>query len=247
MLPSLNILPMFSINTFKTEKSVGQLLFFLDGHVSHMSYHLSSFCKEHLLQPLDVSFFAPLKKHWQKFLKTWRINHDGIDIQKFDVPTALSEIIKKEDFIATFTAGFKCCGLYPFNPNGINYDTFVKQSITFNHDKSEPNVDKSLLENEQAFKYLEKKSIAIFYKNSRHKKIIIYRGLAKLNILLYLILGARFTMIFIAKIQLRMKLFKLMIPQICFEKTDDILNGTYVQNCGLNNILLILYNNLMNY
>ena len=52
------------------------VIVFLDGHISHMSYCLSAFCKQqqiilcclppnatHILQPLDVAVFAPLKKH----------------------------------------------------------------------------------------------------------------------------------------------------------------------------------------
>ncbi|XP_039302911.1 uncharacterized protein LOC120357158 [Solenopsis invicta] len=117
------------------------VIVFLDGHISHMSYCLSSFCKQqqiilcclppnatHILQPLDVAVFAPLKKHWQKFVKTWRSSHDGMDIQKFDIPGALSEIIKEKDFSKTIQAGFKCCGLYPFDPNAVKYDKCVTQT-----------------------------------------------------------------------------------------------------------------------
>lgn len=117
------------------------VIVFLDGHISHMSYCLSAFCKQqqiilcclppnatHILQPLDVAVFAPLKKHWQKFVKTWRSSHDGMDIQKFDIPNALSEIIKKIDLSKTIQAGFKCCGLYPFDPNAVKYDKCVTQT-----------------------------------------------------------------------------------------------------------------------
>ena len=117
------------------------VIVFLDRHGSHLSYHLSEFCSEnqivvaclppnttHMMQPLDVSFFAPMKKKWCKMLKTWRINHDGIDLQKFDIPVALFDILREENFKKSITAGFKCCGLYPFDVEGVNYNKCVKQS-----------------------------------------------------------------------------------------------------------------------
>ncbi|XP_008178159.1 uncharacterized protein LOC103307706 [Acyrthosiphon pisum] len=52
---------------------------FLDGHSSHLSLRLSKFCREnglilitlypnstHILQPLDVAVFGPLKSSWKK-------------------------------------------------------------------------------------------------------------------------------------------------------------------------------------
>jgi len=76
------------------------VIVFLDGH---LSYHLSYFCREneiiicclppnttHVLQPFDVAFFAPLKQQWKKFLKLWRLQHNDNDIQKFEIPAALS-------------------------------------------------------------------------------------------------------------------------------------------------------------
>lgn len=58
------------------------VVLFLDNHSSHVSLQLSEFCQEkgiilvalppnstHILQPLDVSFFKPLKSNnWNKEL-----------------------------------------------------------------------------------------------------------------------------------------------------------------------------------
>ena len=116
------------------------VIVFLDGHVSHLSYQLSKFCREHeiiicclppntthILQPLDVAFSAPLKQQWKKFIKLWRIQHDGSDLQKFEIPTALSQIINKTEFNEAVKAGFRNCGLYPYNPNAIDYSKCVQQ------------------------------------------------------------------------------------------------------------------------
>lgn len=86
------------------------VIVFLDGHVSHISYHLSEFCKTndiiliclppntHIMQPLDVAFFTPLKKLWNKIIQTWRIHRDRNDLHKFDIPAALADIIKEKNF-----------------------------------------------------------------------------------------------------------------------------------------------------
>lgn len=144
------------------------VIVFLDGHVSHLSYELSVFCKNHqiilcclppnathILQPLDVAVFAVLKKQWQKFVKNWRTNYNGMDIQKFDVPKALAEIIEKEDFAQTIKAGFKCCGLYPFDPDGVNYEKCIKQVTSITLDVKEVVQSKSHAD-EQLLQQLEK-------------------------------------------------------------------------------------------
>lgn len=55
------------------------VVFFLDGHSSHLTLHLSNFCVEneieiialppnstHILQPMDLAVFRPLKVYWKK-------------------------------------------------------------------------------------------------------------------------------------------------------------------------------------
>lgn len=63
----------------KDKKVLFPVLMFLDGHSSQLTYHLSKFCSDHdiiligifpnathLLQPLDVAVFKPLKQGWSK-------------------------------------------------------------------------------------------------------------------------------------------------------------------------------------
>lgn len=60
------------------EKIRFPVVLFLDGHSSHLTLNLSKFCKEHeiilialppnsthIMQPLDISFFHPLKSAWR--------------------------------------------------------------------------------------------------------------------------------------------------------------------------------------
>lgn len=109
------------------------VIVFLDGHVSHMSIHLSNFCKDkqiilccfpphatYILQPLDVSLFFPLKQRWKTLIRNWRIENDGRDVQKHQVPSFLAKIIGEENFSTAIKNGFKSCGLYPFDANAVN-------------------------------------------------------------------------------------------------------------------------------
>ena len=116
------------------------IVLFLDGHVSHLSIHLSSFCREmqieiccfpphatHIIQPLDVALFFPLKQKWKGFVKNWRIQNEGREVQKYHVPLLLSRIIRHEDFTNTLKNGFKTCGLYPFDENTVNYTKCIQE------------------------------------------------------------------------------------------------------------------------
>jgi hypothetical protein len=63
----------------------------LDLHASHLTIHLGEFCKNniiiliclfpntiHILQPLDVTVFAPLKSKWKSTIRQWRLDHDMV-------------------------------------------------------------------------------------------------------------------------------------------------------------------------
>jgi hypothetical protein len=113
-------------------KTIGsKRLLILDNHESHVSIEFRSFCKEnnivllwmpphssHLLQPLDVGCFSPLKTAFSKQNQGLIRNHI------FHV--------KKEDFLATFQtafmatfttanikAGFRGSGIHPFDPGAV--------------------------------------------------------------------------------------------------------------------------------
>lgn len=125
---------------------------FLDGHVSHLSAQLSTFCREkqieiccfpshatHLLQPLDVAFFAPLKKKWKKLVRTWRLKNEGADLKKHQVPALLDELIHAEDFTEAVKNGFRTCGLHPFDSAAVNYSKCVNESapVAFENNQEE--------------------------------------------------------------------------------------------------------------
>lgn len=130
----------------KNRETVFPVILFLDGHKSHLTMHLSQLCRQnniivvalvpnttHMMQPLDVAVFFPLKQSWRKLVKKWRIDNDGMEITKINLPSALhSLLVDDESFSNNIKSGFKTCGLYPFGADFVNYKRIVKQSATGN-------------------------------------------------------------------------------------------------------------------
>lgn len=109
------------------------MIILIDGHHSHLSLEPSRFCREnklilialypnstHILQPLDVVVFGPLKKMSQKTVRKWRIDNDGKEITKNDVRRILSDLIQAPT-MTNIIAGFKTTGLHPFDVNAVDF------------------------------------------------------------------------------------------------------------------------------
>ncbi|CAG5075846.1 Protein of unknown function [Cotesia congregata] len=160
------------------------VIVFLDGHVSHMSIHLSKFCKEkqiilccfpphatHILQPLDVSFFFPLKQRWKNLIRNWRIENNGADVEKHNVPAFLSKLINEENFVNVIKSGFKACGICPFDADAVDYTKCVeiKESQNAQNISNEPESQKSaqVLSHRQ---FIESKIDADVLKRFKHAK-----------------------------------------------------------------------------
>lgn len=111
------------------------ILFYLDGHRSHLTLHLSNFCaangieiialypnSTHILQPMDLSVFRPLKSYWKKAVNNWKLEHLGQNLKKEHfaavLKTALQSISKD-----SIKHGFRTGGLQPFGPA---YEDFSK-------------------------------------------------------------------------------------------------------------------------
>lgn len=124
-----------NFNSFLIRNNIPKpVVVFLDGHKSHLTLQLGKFCKDngiilvalypnstHILQPLDVAVFSSLKSRWKTIVFEWRVNNNGEEINKKDVPRILDRILKEDNFKANATAGFKKTGLFPFDKNAPDY------------------------------------------------------------------------------------------------------------------------------
>ncbi|XP_062703942.1 uncharacterized protein LOC134286347 [Aedes albopictus] len=122
------------------------VLLFVDGHKSHATLMSTNFCKDHgiiliclfpnsthLTQPLDVSFFRPMKQYWYDALSTFRANHGMRTIARTEIcpllKTAIEEFNNKEQVIVS---GFRKSGLYPWKPEAVNFAAMPTNEVLQN-------------------------------------------------------------------------------------------------------------------
>lgn len=77
----------------------------------------------HLLQPLDVAFFRPLKHAWREILGEWKLSADRrlSSLPKNHFPHLLGKLMDAISGNAgkNLQAGFKACGIVPLNANVV--------------------------------------------------------------------------------------------------------------------------------
>jgi len=117
------------------------VILFLDGHVSHLTYHLSMFCKDkgihiiafypnstHIQQPLDVAIFGPLKKEWAKEVHDWRMKSED-SLTKYDFAPLLNQVINTRLTKETVKNGFRTTGLFPWDSSAIDYSKCITKEV----------------------------------------------------------------------------------------------------------------------
>ncbi|XP_072389487.1 uncharacterized protein [Diabrotica undecimpunctata] len=123
----------------KEEVPLPVILFF-DGHSSHLTLAVSEFASKngiilicllanstHILQPLDVCVFRPMKAEWKKVIYQWRIEHQGDRLSREHFASLLEKtIFRMTNIPDAIKSGFRTCGLVLFNPNNINYAKYFK-------------------------------------------------------------------------------------------------------------------------
>lgn len=119
------------------------VILYVDGHKTHLTYSLSKLCDElkiiliclypnstRILQPADVSMFKPLKNGWFNEVQRWRRNNLDQKLTKKHFAPILKMVVDayiREDVIKS---GFRACGLYPFDPNAIDYSKCLGNRLT---------------------------------------------------------------------------------------------------------------------
>lgn len=108
-------------NNYLDAKNVQRpVIFFVDGHRSHLSPEVSTFCSEnqivliavhpnstHLLQPADVSVFRPLKAGWSVITRKWRIDHYPKEVTRKTFALLLKEAFDSRATSEIVKNGFK--------------------------------------------------------------------------------------------------------------------------------------------
>ena len=75
----------------------------------------------HLLQPLDVSVFFPLKRGWSKMSKEWEEENSDESITQVNFAKVFLPVYYKYVTPQNIRSGFSKCGLVPFNKDSPDY------------------------------------------------------------------------------------------------------------------------------
>jgi hypothetical protein len=106
----------------------------VDGHKSHLTYQLSFLSSEletevialspnatPILQPADVAVFRPSKVSWWRALTKWCTIRPGEVLNKVLFAPLPKKFIESSAKPETLAKVFRASGLYPFNPNALDY------------------------------------------------------------------------------------------------------------------------------
>jgi len=110
-------------------KASGRNILILDGHCSHSSsisllelaekHDVSLLClpphTTHALQPLDRSFFKPLKTYFNTEIGTWVTNHPGRKVTRYQIGPLICAAWNRAATVGNCTSGFQATGIFPLN------------------------------------------------------------------------------------------------------------------------------------
>ena len=145
------------------------LLLLLDGHSTHYQPRVVQDARKkgvvmlcllphttHDAQPFDCGVFSPLKAQWRSVCHQFLQTNPGKIITKFNFTSLFSKAWLQAVTPGNVMAGFKTCGVYPFNPKAIqvsNNDNseVVASEVNADKDNSDNIVENDKGEVEQSF------------------------------------------------------------------------------------------------
>ena len=134
-MEEMNLFKWFEQQFYPSTKHLvqtGPVVLFFDGHYSHLSIALIKrarqqgihlFClppnTTHILQPLDVGVFSPVKSAWRKILKEHKIRTRASNITKDVFPSLVKQLFDRSFKPDHFQGGLRSAGLCPLDPSVI--------------------------------------------------------------------------------------------------------------------------------
>lgn len=130
------------IHHFNRYRTQGKVILILDGHATHTSLEVVDLCESlgielvlmpphtsHALQPLDVSFFKPLKAYYNQHATAWLHSHPQKAISKVGFGGILKQAWNQAATVGNAAKGFEKTGIYPLNPNAIPDYKFIGDTM----------------------------------------------------------------------------------------------------------------------
>lgn len=120
------------------------VLLILDNHVSHCSIQTIEYCKKHFItllslpphashrmQPLDRTFFSSLKTAYATRVSKWLGAHPGRVLTMQKVGKRFGQAYVEAAMMEKAAEGFKCTGIYPYNPSVFTEKDFKPSEVTY--------------------------------------------------------------------------------------------------------------------
>lgn len=118
------------------------ILLILDNHASHISHDIYKHCKtnnihmlslpphsSHRMQPLDVTFYGPLKAAYKKECDSYMKSHLAEKITPYDVASLFNKAYANVASISKGESGFRATGIFPMNSNVFSDEDFLAAEI----------------------------------------------------------------------------------------------------------------------
>ena len=134
---------------YSQASKANRCLLIVDGHGSHKTLDAINMCREngvdmislpphctHMLQPLDRSYFKPLKAAYNKVCDNYMVTHPGSRITVHQVAGLASEAYLQVSSPQLAVNGFRCCGIWPFNSEIFPDSAFAPSLLTDEADSS---------------------------------------------------------------------------------------------------------------
>jgi hypothetical protein len=115
----------------------------MDSHASHITPEILSKLSDnglylvtfpshtiHLLQPLDVGVYRPLKKFWKKEVEEFLTEHPGAKPDCYDFNRLLASSYRGAFQSTTVCNSFAETGLVPFNRDAISDEAITPSLVT---------------------------------------------------------------------------------------------------------------------
>lgn len=119
------------------------VLLIMDSHASHVSPNVLAYAQSnkiilftmpahtsHILQPLDVGVFRPLKAAWRAELQKYKTQHPSSVPTRFDFHKFLTPAYERSFTSSNIRAGFEKTGIYPLNKTAVCPEAIAPSRLT---------------------------------------------------------------------------------------------------------------------